>query len=439
MISLRRLPKLLLPRSLFGRSLLIIILPLILLQLVSAWIFYDRHWDRITWRLAVNIAGDIQYVFEEIREAPDRIPAILDRAHRAMELRITLQPGAILPPGGKPPESLIDRRLAAALDERLHLPLRIDSSSFAERVIIDLQMADGVMTVVAPGRRLFSSTTYIFILWMVGTSLVLFSVALVFMRNQVRPIRRLAEAADGFGKGRDPGQDFKLEGAAEVRQTATAFNRMMRRIRRQLRQRTDMLSAVSHDLKTPLTRMTLQLALLEDSAETRALKANIAEMKQMIEGYLTFARGEGDEPVASIDLTALLTALAATWAQGGVTLDCHVEGNIRVWARPDALRRCIDNLVGNARRYAGSIWLTAGRRGDDIEILVDDDGPGIAEDQREEAFRPFARLEPSRNPETGGTGLGLAISRDIARSHGGDILLEQSPHGGLRARVLLPV
>ncbi|RED54308.1 sensor histidine kinase [Aestuariispira insulae] len=438
-MKVRHYVKRVLPRSFYGRSLLIIVMPLVLLQLVSAWIFYDRHWDRITWRLATTIAGDLQYITEQMRDAPDKIPEIFAQAQHSMGLSLILQPGEILPNERLMDDGLIDRMLAQALEERIKRPFQIDSSSFQEEVIIDIQLADSVLTVVVPGKRLFSSTTYIFLMWMIGTSLVLFAVASIFMRNQVKPIRRLSDAVDRFGKGRDPGSDFKPEGAAEVRLAAAAFNRMMHRIRRQIRQRTDMLSGVSHDLKTPLTRIKLQLALLEQSPETEAIKGNVSEMEKMIEGYLTFARGEGGEPSVETEITALVSEIAHKWKMGGVSIDCHVEGSIMVWLKPEAFSRCIDNLISNANRYAGNIWVTTGRRGDFIEVTVDDDGPGIPEDEREKVFRPFYRLDRSRNPKTGGTGLGLAISRDVVRVHGGDLLLEDSPHGGLRARVRLPI
>ncbi|MTI10229.1 ATP-binding protein [Curvivirga aplysinae] len=439
LISLRRLVKLALPRSLYGRALLIIVTPLILLQVITAWIFYDRHWDTITWRLASALAGDIQHVLWEIKERPEMADVIFEQAHENMNLQFILQKGEILPNELPHNNGLLDRLLAKALDERVRRPFLIDSSSFKEEVIIDFQLANAVLTVVAPGKRLFSSTTYIFITWMVGTSLILFAVASIFMRNQVRPIKRLADAVDSFGKGRDPGKEFKPGGASEVRTAANAFNRMMNRIRRQIRQRTDMLSGVSHDLKTPLTRMKLQLALMEDSADSEALKSNLQEMEKMIEGYLTFAKGEGGEPSVEYDMSEMLSTLAKNWRSGGVNIDCHVEGHLIADVKPQALRRCIDNLISNANRYAETIWLSGGIRGDVLEIVVDDDGPGIPESEREKAFRPFYRIDESRNTKTGGTGLGLSISRDVARVHGGEIYLEESPYGGLRARIRLPL
>ena len=431
-----------LPRSLFGRSLLIIVMPLIILQLVSTWIFYDRHWDTITRRLSTAIAGDIGQTLELMQRSTgeDSRDAIFDMAARNFQLQITIREGEVIPPTDRSGNARIDYFLSRALSGRVQRPFRIDSSDFKERVIVDLQLKDAVMTIVVPGKRLFSTTTYIFLMWMVGTSLVVFAVASIFMRNQVRPIRRLAAAADAFGKGRDTAAvDFKPEGALEVRQAAAAFNLMRARLRRQFRQRTDMLSGVSHDLRTPITRMKLQLAMLPDSPEVSDLKHDISEMERMIEGYLTFARGEGNEGGSEVDLGQLVEDAVADWRRNGATIDLHVEGSLRAWLRADSIKRAINNLIANAQRYGSHIWVRAGRRGDAIEVTVDDNGPGIPETQREEVFRPFYRLEESRNPTTGGTGLGLAVARDLVRGHGGDILLEDSPHGGLRARLRLPV
>ncbi len=429
------------PRSLFGRSLLIIVMPLILLQVVSTWIFYDRHWDTITRRLSNSIAGDIAQVIELMRQSPSQESraVIFGMAERNFGLTISLREGAILPTDNSANNARIDFFLSQALTGRIRRPHQIDSSSYRERVVVDIQLQDSVMTVVVPGKRLFSTTTYIFIMWMVGTSLVLFAVASIFMRNQVRPISRLAHAADQFGKGRDLDMSFKPEGAQEVRQAAAAFNVMRERLRRQIRQRTDMLSGVSHDLRTPITRMKLQLAMLPDSAAVAELKDDVAEMERMIEGYLTFARGEDNEAGKHVDVGLIVEDIVAAWRRNGVKIDCHVEGTLEAWLRPDAIRRSLDNLLVNARRYGENIWVRAGRRGDAIDITVDDDGPGIPKAHREDVFRPFYRLDESRNPDTGGTGLGLAIARDLIRSHGGDITLDDSPHGGLRARIRLPL
>jgi len=267
---------------------------------------------------------------------------------------------------------------------------------------------------------------------------ILFAVASIFMHNQVRPIRRLARAASEFGKGRDE-TDFKPEGATEVRRAAQAFNIMRQRIRRHISQRTDMLAGVSHDLRTPLTRMKLGIALLGDGKEASELKADVDEMERMLEGYLDFVRGEGEEAPEPTDLGLLLEDTVAAARREGARIDYHVEEALTLPLRPNALRRCFANLIGNAARYGDHIAVRVGRRGDMVEVIIDDDGPGIPPDKREDVFRPFFRLDESRNPATGGTGLGLAIARDMVRGHGGDITLEDAPTGGLRARVRLPV
>ena len=288
-----------------------------------------------------------------------------------------------------------------------------------------------------PWDRLYSPTTYIFIMWMVGSSLVLLAVATLFLRNQVRSLRRLAAAADGFGKGR-PVPFFKIEGAVEIRQAAVAFITMRNRIQRQVRQRTQMLAGVSHDLRTPLTRMKLALAILGDDPAVEELKADVAEMEHMVHGYLDFARGEGAETPVETDIALLLEDVAAAHRRDGTVLSLTTPAEYVMPVRPNALRRCLANLIGNARRHGNRVWLTARPVADGIDVLVDDDGPGIPVADRGRAFRAFVRLDPSRNPSTGGVGLGLTIARDVARGHGGDVRLETSPHGGLRARLHLP-
>jgi two-component system osmolarity sensor histidine kinase EnvZ len=273
---------------------------------------------------------------------------------------------------------------------------------------------------------------------MVVSGGVLFAVALLFMRNQIRPIRRLAAAAERFGKGRDtPG--FKPEGALEVRQASRAFLVMRERIQRQISQRTEMLAGVSHDLRTPLTRMKLQLALLGDSPDIAELKADVAEMERMIEGYLAFARGEGSEVPEPTDLAALIDDVCQAARRQGAVIDLAIDGDLILPLRPQAIRRCVTNLISNARRYGGYIAVAAGRRGRMVEVTIDDDGPGIPAERREEVFKPFYRLEASRNQATGGTGLGMTIARDIARHHGGDVTLDTSPLGGLRCVIRLPM
>jgi two-component system, OmpR family, osmolarity sensor histidine kinase EnvZ len=429
-----------LPRRLLWRSLLIIMAPLVLLQVVTTIVFYDRHWETVTRRLAYSVAGDIAVAIVMLSDRPDDAgaAAVTDLALNHMSLKLWLDRGAILPNTPAPkPRGMVEEWLTQALHDQLRKPFRIDARTHSREVEIFVQLPDGVLRVLAPNKRLSSITTYVVLLWMFGTSAVLFVIAMLFMRNQVRPILRLAEAAESFGKGRDQPQ-FRPSGATEVRRAARAFIEMRERIKRQMQQRTDMLSGVSHDLRTPLTRMKLQLALQPDSDDTRELKRDVEDMERMVEGYLAFARGEGEDPAEETDISRLLADVVEGARRDGASIELSAEDGIRVPARANALKRAVTNLVVNAARYGKTVMVRAVRQGGGVQITVEDDGPGIPSERREDAFRPFVRLEGSRNPETGGIGLGLTIARDVARSHGGDVTLDESPLGGLRARLRLP-
>ena len=429
-----------LPKSLLGRSLMIIVTPLVLLQIVSATIFFETHWDKITLRLARGVAGDVAAVISLMRHhtAPPDRRTIFDMAAENMQLVVSLREQAVLANTPVQGEDLMSRMLTRAMREFVGKPFHIDTKSQDRHVVIAVQLREGVLQVVAPRKRLFSSTTYVFVIWMVGTSMILFAVATIFMRNQVKPIRRLADAAEDFGKGRDV-SNFKPEGATEVRQAASAFMAMRERIVRQIRQRTDMLAGVSHDLRTPLTRMRLQVEMLGDQTGAEDLKGDIGEMEHMLEGYLAFARGEGTEQVRDTNLSPLLETVGEQGRRKGGLIDLHIESSCRMPLRAAAFKRCLTNLVDNAIRFGEHVTIRAGLREQRYEITIDDDGPGIPEEQRDDVFRPFFRVEDSRNPVTGGVGLGLTIAGDVVRSHGGEIDLTDSPNGGLRVRIRMPV
>ena len=427
-----------LPRTMFGRSLLIVVMPLILLQAIAAWVFYDRHWTAVSWRLSTGVVGDIGLLIEAMQLAvsPSETSRLLERAGAQTDLGLTIGRDEVLPPATPATGRLIEDQLNQAMQGHVNLPYRIDLLDDGG-VEIKVQLAQGVLTVDVPRNRLYSSTTYIFVMWMVGSSLVLLAVATVFLRNQVKSLRRLAEAADSFGKGRSV-PIFKVEGAVEVRRAAIAFMTMRDRLQRQIRQRTQMLAGVSHDLRTPLTRIRLALELLGNDSAVEELKSDVAEMEHMVHGYLDFVRGEGSEASVETDIALLLEDIAGDVRREGTPLTVTAPPEYVMPVRPNALRRCLDNLISNARRHGTRIWLSGIVVADGIDILVDDDGPGISPADRGRVFRAFVRLDSSRNPSTGGVGLGLTIARDVARSHGGDVRLEDSPQGGLRARVHLP-
>jgi len=430
-----------LPRTLLGRSILIVVVPLIMLQVVTTFIFFNRHWETISLLLSRSFSGNISMVIDTM----NRFPEVEDREWIFMVspgnlgLELSFEEGAILSEEtAKKSDGLIEEMLEQGMDERVRRPFRIDNENFGDKVQVKIQLPEGVLNVLGKRKLLFSSTTYILILWMIGTSLILLAVAIIFMRNQVRPIRRLAAAADNFGKGRDVPY-FKPEGAAEVRRAAAAFKLMQARIQRQISQRTEMLAGVSHDLGTVLTRMKLELAMLGDSSEAKALATDVAEMEHMIEGYLAFARGEGKENAEPVKVDRMLAEVADNARRNGAEIELEADTGMTITLRPNAFRRCFGNLLGNAARHAQHIRLAAQRRDHQLEITVDDDGPGIPEDRREDVFKAFFRLDEARNLDSGGVGLGLSISRDIVHAHGGEISLETSPLGGLRVVVLLPV
>jgi len=427
-----------LPRSLLGRSLLIILVPLVLVQAVALAIFYGSHLNLISRRLSGAVAGEIAYTIRLLRSTDDQADRawILKTALQDFELRMRVLPGAHLGPAQEVNIlGPMDDDLAIALRQLVGLPFTMDWTHDPASVLVNIQLQGAVLHVEAPRKRLYTSMIYVYFLWLGGSSMLLFSIAALFMRNQVRAIRRLAEAAENFGLGRDTGA-IRPEGAIEVRKAATAFNRMQERIRRFLTQRTEMLAGVSHDLRTPLTRLRLALAMLPaegalavDAAE---MTADVEEMERMIGGYLAFARGEQAEQAQEIEIAWVLEEVAAGARRTGAHVAVESEA-LTLHLRPDAMRRAITNLVDNARRHAERIGLSALAVNRSVLVMVDDDGPGIPAERRESVFRPF-----ESGPD-GGTGLGLTIARDIVRAHGGDITLEDSPMGGLRARVRLPM
>ena len=431
----------LMPTGLYGRALLIIITPMVVLQSVVAFVFMERHWNTVTRRLSAAVTQDISAlidIYQSYPQDPERL--VLRRvALQRLGLSLDFLPVTELPPPGpKPFFSLLDQALSQQISQQIRRPFWIDTVGRSNLVEIRIRLDDTVMRVFAQRSAAYASNSEIFLWWMIGTSLVLLFVAILFLRNQIRPILRLADAAESFGKGRDvPG--FKPRGAREVRRAAQAFIEMKRRVERTIEQRTTMLAGVSHDLRTILTRFKLELALLGSGPEIEAMKKDVDEMGRMLEAYLAFARGDTGEQAEPTDMAEFLNELKADAERNGHQTDVAFHGYPIVTVKPAAFKRCLANLVSNAARFADTIDITGHRDHRYLTVTVDDDGPGIPLHLREDVFKPFLRLDDARNQDEGGTGLGLAIARDIARSHGGDITLDTSPHGGLRARVRVPV
>ncbi|MEQ9143652.1 MAG: ATP-binding protein [Parvibaculaceae bacterium] len=430
------------PRGLYGRSLIIIIAPMILLQIVVTYVFLERHWQMVTEKLSSSVVNDIALLIAASTTFPETEPSapqLTALAWEQLEMSVSFRPGERLPEE-EPVDrlSLLDQSLREEIEKQIGRPYWIDTVSYPEYVDIRIQMPNGVVRVLPLRSRVYATNSHIFLVWMVGASLLLIAIAILFLRNQIRPIERLARAAESFGKGRDVAQ-FKPSGAQEVRRAAAAFMDMRERIQRQIEQRTTMLAGVSHDLRTPITRFKLQLAMLGNSEEIEELKADVNDMEHMLEDYLAFARGEEGETVQRINLADLLNEVRLDAERKGHIVAIDTVPNLTLPVRRSALKRCLTNLVDNATKFGETVRLTLTPGDHSVTICVDDDGEGIPDDQMEEVFRPFYRLDTARNLNLGGTGLGLAIALDIARSHGGDIRLSRSPLGGLRAEITLPL
>ncbi len=432
----------LMPKGLYARSLIIVIAPIVILQSVVAYVFMERHWQLVTHRLSAAVTQDIAALIDVQRTYPqDRDFATLKRiAQERLNLMVEILPPEPLPlPGPRPFFDVLDAALSREIALQVGRPFWVDTVGNSALIEIRIQLEDGkIMKVFARRGMAYASNSHIFLVWMVIASLVLIAIAILFLRNQIRPIQALASAAEDFGKGRDVA-GFRPRGASEVRQAALAFIEMRRRIERQIDQRTTMLAGVSHDLRTILTRFKLELALLPEGPETEALRRDVDEMGRMVEGYLSFARGDSGETPAPTNIDTFLKEIGADAERTGAQTTVTFHGEPMVKVRPDAFRRCIANLVTNSARYADTIAIAGHRDHRWLTVTVDDDGPGIPADQREDVFKPFFRLDDARNVDEGGSGLGLAIARDIARSHGGEITLADSPLGGLRVTVRVPV
>lgn len=430
------------PQTLFARALIIIVVPMLLLQALSAWWFYSQRGDNVTNRLAILLVRDLRLLISLRSDFPDdeHRQWILRRSAQDLLLFVSFRKGIVRP--FKEPEyfDIVAREVQGALEADLKRPFFLDNNIGGGQLLVEIQLSDGdVMDVLVPHVRLTFGSSFAYVLAQLGLALVLFGLAIWFMRRELVPIEHLGVAADALGKGRDV-PDFAFSGGTrEVRNAATAFHTMRIRLRRSIQQRTEMLAGVSHDLRTPLTRMKLSLALLPDSPEVRELSDDVDDMQRMIEGYLAFARGEGDEDPVMSDLSEILEDVAAGARHGKANLELAWKGDMNVELRPIAIKRCLTNIVSNAQRYASEIRIEAVRGRTSVEITVDDNGPGIPPERYEDVFRPFLRLDQSRNAATGGVGLGLSIARDVARSHGGEVTLAPSPLGGLRVTVRIPL
>ena len=433
-----------LPKTLFGRMLSIILAPMIFVQIITVFIFYERHWDTVTRHMASSLTSEFAYLLEELGSNPsdEELQTIMDHGWNYFSFLISFTKDVSLSEINRiPATTFAEQMLRTELGKRVSLPWFVDVDSDPNLISVDIQLDNGVLRIYASRKRIFSSTSWTFIGWTVGSSIILFGVALIFLRGQVRPIHRLANAARQLGLGRQA-PDYRLEGAQEVRLAGRAFQAMRHRIMRQLNERTAMLAGVSHDLRTPLTRVRLQLALMDDNDDQKAIRQDIDEMEEMIDGYLSFAAGEGEEPTVEVEVDKMVSRLVSQAAKAhnfDISFEALDPAIPPFSIRRKAIQRTFSNIISNAVRYSTKTVVTVRVRNDEITFIFDDNGAGIPEELRADAVRPFIRLEESRNRKTGGTGLGLSIASDIVLGHGGELTLLNSPLGGLRVTIKLPM
>ncbi len=431
-----------LPKSLYARVVLIVILPIFLMQAVVTYVFFARHWELVTANLSANVAGQIALVARLYEETPldEAREEIEQWALNDLDLSVRYDDGASIPQTDKLSifnvyNSTFDQQLGDSLDQ----PYWFNTQSWPAFVEVRVQLREGQLVFFAYRDRVFATTGPLFLFWLVGTSVLLGAIAIVFLRNQVRSILRLATAAEAFGRGRDA-PDYRPSGATEVRRAGYAFIAMRERIKRQIEQRTAMLAGVSHDLRTPLTRIRLALEMQPDSPERNDLKNDVRDMERMVEAYLEFARDEAaDEDPDAFNLAAMIDEIEREARRGGRRIETEAPERIVVTARRSALKRAVGNLVANGLRHGDAVKVSAKATDRHVDIIVDDDGPGIDPSLYADVFKPFTRLDDARNLNESGMGLGLTVVRDVARAHGGDAVLSASPMGGLRASIRLPV
>ncbi|MBO5038572.1 MAG: two-component sensor histidine kinase [Alphaproteobacteria bacterium] len=434
----------LLPNTLFFRTMLLIFIPLILVQAVSVIAFFNGNWEKVGKRLSNNLSSNIATAIEVVSNAPDRLTEMQELYEKNYGLSFELITGeAQLAVKTNTHYGKDYKIVTGFLEQSLHqkFPDAITSvylENGRDNIIVLVETSQGLYRFKTLTKNIFSTSIFGFVAWMVGTSLLLFLVATLFLRIQVRSIATLAQVAEDFGKGINT--PFKPYGSSEVRKAGIAFIKMKERIQKQISERTQMLAGVSHDLRTPLTRMKLQLAMLPDNPDNKEFIDDIGEMEKMLDGYLAFVSGEGGEKNTFVDMNELILSIINKFRNTKAMIRYSTNDQVSaIQGREQALKRAVTNIISNAFNYGKTIAVALESNNNKLEITVDDDGPGIPADKREEVFKAFYRIDESRNKETGGVGLGLSIARDIITSHGGKIELTDSALGGLRVLISIPL
>ena len=428
--------KKIIPSTLIGRSIIIIFVPIIIIVLLTSFVFYQTSWSIISKRLTESVAADINVLVKLINN--DLTDNAVNIANQDFKMKINIiNDKQLLASKFSLNSGILSNRLNQSLSN-LKKKFDYDLSNLEEGVLIYIQIEEDILEINVDKDRLYSESAFVFLLWMIFASIILFFMSYFLMSRQLRPLKRLAIIAETFGRGLDA-PDIKTAGAYEIRQTANAFNQMRTRIKRFLKQRTEMLAGVSHDLRTPLTRMKLQISLMKDEKAKSELEVDVNEMTSMLDSYVSFVKTESPEPIETIIINELIGDIVKTVEKNGVELTIKEKNTIQTSGRQIQLKRAFNNIIDNSQRYAKKIEIILYTNEKDCVIEFNDDGEGIPRDKYEDVFKPFFTLDPSRNKLKGESGLGLTITRDIIRSHGGDVKLSESNLGGLQLKVLLPL
>ena len=433
--GLNKFIKKILPKRLFYRSLLIVAVPIIGLQLIISIVFFDSLWIKTNKGMTRALVGEIRTFINvyENEEYDKEFLILVFREH--LDFNVKFETLKILPSQDKERRfSPIDRTLRRELKAKF-TNYWFDTTSYKDLIDLRIKYQDGYFQFYVPKERVTSSSARIFALWITMPAFLLITISIIFLKNQTRPIISLARASEKFGRG-EKVDEFTPSGALEIRQAGYEFDKMRKRITRHLNQRSEMLSGISHDLRTPLTRIKLQLAFIEDKKISNKLSNDVSEMEKMLNEYLQFASSSSEEKTETFDIADLLESTIARYEKKEI--NTNIPERVFLDGRKNLIGRCFNNLIDNSIKYSNNIFVSLNKSANSIIIIIDDDGPGIPKNERENVFKPFYKIDKSRSDSKSSVGLGLSIASDIIRSHGGNISLETSPSKGLRARIFLP-
>ena len=433
--GLNKFIKKILPKQLFYRALLIVAVPIIILQLTISIVFFDSLWIKTNKGMTRALVGEIKTFINAYEKEEYNKDSLIILFQEHLDFNVKFEPYKILPK-----EDLerwfspIDRNLRRELKSKIS-NYWFDTTSYKNLIDLKIKYGDGYFQFYIPKERVTSSSARLFAFWITLPAFLLITIAIIFLKNQTRPIINLARASEKFGRGEDI-EEFRPSGALEIRQAGFEFEKMRKRIIRHLNQRSEMLSGISHDLRTPLTRIKLQLSFIKDKEISKKLSDDVGEMEKMLNEYLQFASSRSAETTETFDLSELLETTIMKYEKKEITTDISKE--VFLDGRKNLMQRCFSNLIDNAIKYSANVYISLRKLNNNILITIDDDGPGIPENERENVFKPFYKIDKSRGDSKSSVGLGLSIASDIVKSHGGNIKLETSPTNGLRIKVILP-